>query len=182
MLAFLKRWTIPVVGGVTPVGLMVINVAVFLVKHLDQFRWAIAVLAFLSGMMLNSYMALNVYRFIQRRFPGFPPVQPQNEELAVALGMGAVTVITFVLAYETYQGLTPDQLPGGFTFVYGAFQIASVVVVKLFFDRERARRQGGESAKDAASSASPPAASSTPSRSESLPSAGRSGSGLVPPP
>ena len=139
LLGFLKKWTIPVVAGVTPVGLMVINIAYFLVKHLEQFRWAIAVMAFLSGMMLNTYVGLNIYRFVQRRFPDFTLVQQRNEELMVALGMGVITVLTFVLAYFTYQGLTADQLPGGFTFIYGTFQIASAVVIKVFFDRDRER-------------------------------------------
>lgn len=180
VLAFLKRWTIPVIGGVTPVGLMVINIAAFLVKHLDQFRWAIAILAFMSGMMLNSYMGLNVYRFIQRRFPDFPPVQPRNEELAVALGMGVITVITFVLAYETYQGLTADQLPGGFTFIYGAIQIASVIVVKLFFDRERERRDRQSTSPSPPQPTTPPPSAAAQSEAAAPAPPGRGG--FVPPP
>jgi hypothetical protein len=134
---FLKKWAIPVVGGVTPVGLMVINIAAFLVKHLDQFRWFIAVLAFLSGMMLNTYVGLNLYRWVQRRIPDFALVKQQNEELMVAVGMGVITVITFVFAYLTYVNLTVDNIPGGFTFVYGTAQIATAVIIKLFFDRDR---------------------------------------------
>lgn len=164
---FLKKWTIPVVGGITPVGLMVINIAAFLVKHLDQFRWTISVLAFISGMMLNSYIALNLYRFVQRRAPNFALVQRHNEELVVALGMGVITIFTFVLAYETYVNLTVDSIPGGFTFVYGTLQIASAVVMKVLFDRDRDKHSAA-----APAPAKPPAQSPT----------GRPPGGYTPPP
>lgn len=166
---FLKKWTIPVVGGVTPVGLMVINIAAFLVKHLDQFRWAIAVLAFLSGMMLNTYVGLNLYRWVQRRAPDFALVKQQNEELMVAVGMGVITVITFVFAYLTYVNLTVDNIPGGFTFVYGTVQIATAVVIKLFFDRDRDRHRTPA-----------PATSRSPAQPPSPPA--RPSGGYTPPP
>jgi hypothetical protein len=166
---FLKKWAIPVVGGVTPVGLMVINIAAFLVKHLDQFRWAIAVLAFLSGMMLNTYVGLNLYRWVQRRVPDFALVKQQNEELMVAVGMGVITVITFVFAYLTYVNLTVDNIPGGFTFVYGTVQIATAVVIKVFFDRDRDRHRTPA-----------PATGRTPAQPPSPPA--RPSGGYTPPP
>ncbi|HEV3124792.1 MAG TPA: hypothetical protein VG266_09470 [Candidatus Dormibacteraeota bacterium] len=170
---FLKKWAIPVIAGVTPVGLMVINIAAFLVKHLDQFRWTIAVLSFLSGMMLNTYVGLNLYRWVQRRAPDFALVKQQNEELMVAVGMGVITVITFVLAYETYVNLTVDSIPGGFTFIYGTLQIASAVLIKLTFDRDRVRHRTAS-----AVSSRPPA--QPPGQPQSPPA--RPSGGYTPPP
>lgn len=137
---WLKEWTVPVVGGVTPLLLIAINVAAFIVNHLSEFRWTVAVMSFVSGMMLNTYFALNIYRVIQRRWPDWPPVHPRNEELAVVLGMGVVTVLSFVLAWLSYRGLEDArQLPDKFTFIYGAVGMGSLIISKVFFDRDRER-------------------------------------------
>ena len=137
--AFLKQWTIPVIAGVPPLALMVINIAAFLVQHIEQFRWTVAVLAFLSGMMINSYIALNLFRLVQRHFPNLGIFHPSNEEIVVALGMGAITVISFLVAFFSYRGLDAHNLPDKFTFIYGTGSILGAVIVKLFFDKERTR-------------------------------------------
>ena len=68
----LKRWTIPIIGALTPLALIVVNIAVFIVDNLTQFRWTITILAFVSGLMLNSWTALNIYRVLQAA-PAGPP-------------------------------------------------------------------------------------------------------------
>ncbi len=70
--ARLRRWIIPAIGSVTPVGLIVVNIAVFIVKHLAAFRWSITILAFASGMMLNSWIGLKIYRIFQQRPRNIP--------------------------------------------------------------------------------------------------------------
>src|SRR5579864_973112 len=102
---FLKRWTIPIVGAVTPVGLIVVNIAAFIVKHLSEFRWSITVLAFVSSMMLNSWFALNLYRVLQRRRPDNSLVQDRNQELVLLGGMAAVILFSFLAALFSYLGL-----------------------------------------------------------------------------
>ena len=160
------RWIVPIVGGVTPVLLIAINVAAFMVKHLDQFRWTITVLAFLSGMMLNTYLALKIYRFAQRRLPGVPVVNEHNEEIVIVIGMGVITVFTFILAWLCYRGLeNPNDLPNGFTFFYGFFQIALPFGYKLFFDWDRGRgrrAEGSDRRRVQAAQPAPPQASTTP--------------------
>ena len=39
--AFLKRWTIPIIGALTPTALIVVNISAFIVNNLTQFRNAI---------------------------------------------------------------------------------------------------------------------------------------------
>jgi len=136
---FLKQWTIPVIAGVPPLALMVINIAAFLVNHIEQFRWTVAVLAFMSGMMINSYIGLNLFRLVQRRLPNLGIFHPSNEELVVALGMGVITIISFLLAFFSFRGLDRNNLPDPFTFIYGSASVLGAVIVKLFFDKERTR-------------------------------------------
>ena len=133
--AFLRRWTIPIIGGVTPVGLILINVAVWINDHLQTLRWVIAVAAFLSGMILNSWWVLQVYRWVQQRWPHWSVVDHRNQEMALVGGMAGVTVFSFLSALFCYIGLGDTRnLPNRATFLYGAFQIALPFVAKVYFE------------------------------------------------
>ena len=119
-----RRWTMPIVGGITPVLVIVINLAEFISKHLEQFRWAVTVLAFVSGLMFNSYFVLNVYRLLARRFPDNPLVHEENQELVLVLAMAGVIVSVTVPAYLLWVGLgDASNLPNKETFLYGALSI-----------------------------------------------------------
>src|SRR5215472_18812255 len=83
LLPFLKRWTIPIIGALTPLGLIAVNISVFVVKNLAEFRWGITILAFVSSVMLNSWAALNIYRTFQRRAPDHALVSDRNQELVL---------------------------------------------------------------------------------------------------
>src|SRR5215472_16871360 len=105
---FLKRWTIPIVGAITPVMLIVVNISAFIVKHLEEFRWTIAILAFVSSLMLNSWAGLNIYRTLQRRRPDHPLVQERNQEIVFVLGMLVVIIAAFLTALFCYLGLSSE--------------------------------------------------------------------------
>jgi len=144
LVSFLKRWTIPIIGGITPVGLIVVNIAAFIVKHLSEFRWTITVAAFVSSMMLNSWMAVNVFRILQRRRPDHSLVQDRNQELVLVGGVGVVIVVSVLAALFCYLGLSDaNSLPNGLTFFSGALAILLPIVLQSAFARGRARR-GGE--------------------------------------
>ena len=81
---FLKRWTIPIIGALTPVSLIVVNISAFIVNNLTQFRWTISILAFVSGLMLNSWAGLNIYRMLQQRRPDHAIVSERNQEIVLA--------------------------------------------------------------------------------------------------
>jgi chromate transport protein ChrA len=143
LLPFVKRWTIPIIGAITPVGLIVVNIAAFIVKHLAEFRWSITVAAFVSSMMLNSWFAINVYRIVQRRRPDHSLVQERNQEMVLVGGVAVVIVFSALAALFCYWGLNdPKSLPNAATFVSGALAIVIPIVLQAVFGRDarRARR------------------------------------------
>jgi len=138
--SFLKRWTIPTIGAITPVGLIVVNIAAFIVKHLSEFRWTITVLAFVSSMMLNSWFAVNLYRVLQRRRPDNSLVQDRNQEMVLLGGVFAVILFSFLAALFCYLGLSDaNSLPNSWTFVSGLVAIAIPIVAQAVFGRDRRR-------------------------------------------
>ena len=136
VLPFLKRWTIPIVGALTPVGLIVVNISVFIVKHLSEFRWTIAILAFVSSLMLNSWAGLNVYRVLQRRRPDHALVKEPNQELVLVGGMAVIIAAAFVTALACYLGLSSEKdLPNASTFFLGLGAFLVPILLQLVFRR-----------------------------------------------
>ena len=135
-MAFLKRWTIPIVGALTPVGLIVVNISVFIVKHLSEFRWTIAILAFVSSLMLNSWAGLNVYRVLQRRRPDHALVKETNQELVLVGGMALIIAAAFVTALFCYLGLSSEKdLPNASTFFLGLIAFLVPILLQFVFRR-----------------------------------------------
>src|SRR5580704_394917 len=133
---WLKRWTIPIIGALTPLALIVVNIAAFIVQHLTQFQWTITILAFVSGIMLNSWTALNIYRVLQARRPDNAIVNERNQEVVLVVGMGAVIVLAFLTALFCYLGLAKQsQLPNGLTFFTGFFAMAIPILLRAAFRR-----------------------------------------------
>src|ERR1700688_1657140 len=123
--AALKRWTIPIIGALTPTALIVVNIAVFIAKNLTEFRWTISILAFVSGLMLHSWAGLNIYRMLQQRRPDHPIVSERNQEIVLVLGMAVIIVAAFLTALFCYLGLSSyAHLPNGLTFFTGIFSAA----------------------------------------------------------
>ncbi|HEY0409982.1 MAG TPA: hypothetical protein VGE42_06895 [Candidatus Dormibacteraeota bacterium] len=137
-----RAWIIPVIGGVTPVLLIVVNIAAFIVQHVGAFRWTITVLAFVSGIMLDSWTALNIYRALRARFPSNPLLQDSNQELMLVLSMLVIIVLSFISGYFCYQGLgDASNLPNRLTFVTGAVAIATPILLVRLFDHLKGRSQ-----------------------------------------
>ena len=151
VLPFLKRWTIPLVGAITPVGLIVVNISVFIVKHLPEFRWTIAILAFVSGLMLNSWAGLNIYRALQRHRPDHPLVHERNQEIVLVGGMLVIIIAAFLTALFCYLGLSSEaNLPNGVTFITGVVAVLVPVMLQALFrgslrSRRRPRQTAGVS-------------------------------------
>ena len=127
---------IPIIGALTPIGLIVVNISVFIVRHLSEFRWSISILAFVSGIMLNSWAALNVYRVLQRRRPDHALVKESNQELVLVGGMALVIAAAFLTALFCYMGLSSQQdLPNAVTFLTGAAAFLVPILLQLVFRR-----------------------------------------------
>jgi len=136
----LRRWAIPALGAVTPVALIVVNIAVFIVKNLAAFRWTIAILAFVSGMMLNSWTGLNIYRAFQRRYREHALVSDVNQDVVLIGGMAVIIAVSFVTALFCYLGLSNEaSLPNAMTFLTGVFAIAVPFALKFVFTRALGR-------------------------------------------
>jgi hypothetical protein len=144
--SFLKRWTIPIIGAITPLALIVVNISVFIVKNLSEFRWTIAILAFVSGLMLNSWAGLNIYRMLQQRRPDHSLVHERNQEVVLVAGMLVVIIAAFLTALFCYLGLSSyDNLPNGLTFLTGVFAAAVPILLRAAFHRGVPRGRGGQS-------------------------------------
>ena len=134
--AQLRRWTIPTIGAVTPVGLIVVNIAAFIVHNLAQFRLGISVLAFVSGLMLNSWTALKIYRVAKSRYPHFGPLEDSNQEVVLMIGLALIIAISFVEALFCYNGLSNEaNLPNSPTFILGVVAIAIPILLQGLFAR-----------------------------------------------
>ena len=142
--AGLRRWTIPAIGALTPVGLIVVNIAAFIVHHLAEFRLGISVLAFVSGLMLNCWTALKIYRVAKLRFPSTGLLHDRNQEVVLVLGLAIIIGISFVEALFCYNGLSNERdLPNAATFVLGVVAIAIPIVLQGFFGRVLRERGPG---------------------------------------
>jgi len=138
---------IPALGAVTPVSLIVVNIAVFIVKHLATFRWSIAILAFVSGMMLNSWIGLKIYRLFQARYREHALVSDVNQDVVLIGGMAVIIGISFVTALFCYLGLSNEaSLPNALTFLTGIFAIAVPFALQFVFTRVLGRTPKGGSA------------------------------------
>jgi hypothetical protein len=154
--ALAKRRLIPIVGAVTPVGLIVVNISVFIVKHLAEFRWTISALAFVSSIMLNSWAGINIYRLIQRRRPDHPLVRERNQELVLVAGLGVIIILAFLTALFCYLGLSSEaNLPNGATFITGVVAILIPILAQAAF-REATRRSRRDRAPASYAPGTPP--------------------------
>jgi hypothetical protein len=170
--AWLKRWTIPIIGALTPLALIVVNIAAFIVQHLTQFRWTITILAFVSGIMLNSWTALNIYRVLQARRPNHALVHERNQEVVLVVGMGAVIIFAFLTALFCYLGLADaSKLPNGLTFFTGFFAAAIPILLRAAFRRgaPRGRGRGRGQTQITSVAGLPPGAMPSPPTSASVP-------------
>jgi hypothetical protein len=144
--AFLKRWTIPIIGALTPTALIVVNISIFIAKNLTEFRWTISILAFVSGLMLNSWAGLNIYRMLQQRRPDHALVHERNQEVVLVIGMAVIIVAAFLTALFCYLGLSDyGKLPNALTFFTGVLSAAVPILLRAAFHRgvPRDRGRGG---------------------------------------
>ncbi len=134
--AALRKWTIPTIGALTPIGLIIVNIAAFIVHNLPQFRLGISVLAFVSSLMLNSWTAMKIYRIAKNRFPHFGPLEDSNQEVVLVVGMALIIAISFVEALFCYNGLSNEaNLPNAPTFILGVVAIAIPIILQALFAR-----------------------------------------------
>ena len=166
--AFLKRWTIPIIGALTPISLIVVNISAFIVIHLTQFRWTISILAFVSGLMLNSWAGLNIYRMLQQRRPDHAIVSERNQEIVLVIGMSVMIIAAFLTALFCYLGLEKNNLPNGLTFFTGFFAAAIPILLRAAFHRSVPSGRGRGGSQISSVSGLPPGGTPSPPTSASM--------------
>jgi hypothetical protein len=134
--AGMRRWTIPAIGALTPVGLIVVNIAAFIVHNLAEFRLGISVLAFVSGVLLNAWTGLNIYRVAKLRFPRVGVLHESNQEIVLVVGLLVVIAISAAEGLFCYNGLSNEKnLPNAATFYLGVVAIAIPILLQASFAR-----------------------------------------------
>jgi len=123
-----------VVGVVTPIGILAVNAAAFVMRHLTEFRVGLAAAALVSGMLLNGA----AIRFARRNAP---LLYAEYRRVALAAAVLFVAVPSAIGAYWTYLGLVdPGQLPNRWG-VLASLGMLGLPFAVTYVDRRYLRRR-----------------------------------------
>lgn len=104
-----SRLLLIVIGIITPVGILVVNAAAFVMRNLEQFRIGIAVCALISSLVLNGLTASWLLRLAGRRSV---KIYVQHQEWATIIATIIVIATSVGAAIFTYIGMSnPSHLP-----------------------------------------------------------------------
>lgn len=106
-----SRLLLVAIGVVTPVGILVVNAAAFVMRNLVQFRIGIAVCALVSSLVLNGLTASWLLRLAGRREIS---IYIQHRDWATIVATIIVIGTSIGAAIFTYIGMSnPNHLPDG---------------------------------------------------------------------
>jgi hypothetical protein len=106
-----SRLLLVVIGVITPVGILVVNAAAFVMRNLAQFRIGIAVCALVSSLVLNGLTASWLLRLAGRREIS---IYVQHRDWATIVATIIVIGTSIGAAIFTYIGMSnPNHLPDG---------------------------------------------------------------------
>src|ERR1700682_3194531 len=97
-----SRLLLLVAGIVTPVGILLVNAAAFVMRNLQQFRIGIAVCALISSLVLNGLTASWLLRLAGRRQIG---IYQRHQEWAGVVATTVVVATSIGAAIFTYIGM-----------------------------------------------------------------------------
>lgn len=98
-----------IIGVITPVGVLAVNVSAFIMQHLGEFRLTIAACALISALVLNGFSAYLALRFAERNAT---PLFTEYRWWIVSLAVIAVLISAAVTTVLTYLGMRdPRHLP-----------------------------------------------------------------------
>jgi hypothetical protein len=154
-----RAWLLAALALVTPLGLILVNVAAYVMAHLAAFRVAITASAVVSTIVLNSIAAIAAYRYGVARWPELnedtrpQPLVPRlvlllfapERRVAVMVEAGFILSLAAALGgVLTYHGLSdPSLLPNLSTLLGGlvGLVLALPLVVAAIYRRETSRRR-----------------------------------------
>jgi D-alanyl-lipoteichoic acid acyltransferase DltB (MBOAT superfamily) len=106
-----SRLLLLVIGIVTPLGILAVNAAAFVMRNLAQFRIGIAICALISSLVLNGLTAAWLLRLATRREIA---LYTQHRDWATIIATIIVIGSSVGAAVFTYLGLNdPSHLPNG---------------------------------------------------------------------
>ena len=104
-----SRLVLLVIGIITPIGILVVNAAAFVMRNLAQFRIGIAVCALISSLVLNGLTASWLLRLAGRRAIS---IYLQHRDWATIVATIIVIGTSIGAAIFTYIGMSnPTHLP-----------------------------------------------------------------------
>ncbi len=134
-----RRWVIPAVGAFTPLGLLVVDGSAFVMRHLVAFRLVITTMALLSGVFLNSWVLVQLYRVFRGRWPAHRLARDDVQEVLVAMGVAVVLIASLLTAYFCYKGLeNPARLPNWEIFVSACIALLGPLILNAVLSRRTA--------------------------------------------
>ena len=133
---------------ITPIGLLVVNAAAYIMVHLAEFRLAITFCAVVSTLVLNGLTAWLAYRIGAERWPDFWPVERRHRRIVLPILLLVLCAIAALAGWLTYRGLSdPRRLPNLQSFLAGVIGLAVPIFLGLSFGRSpRARRRTRDAA------------------------------------
>jgi hypothetical protein len=153
-----RAWLLAALALITPLGLILVNVAAYVMSHLAAFRVAVTASAVVSTVVLNGIAAITAYRYGVAKWPewsrGGRP-QPLIPRLSVwlfaprrrrAVMVEALFILVFAAAVGgelTYRGLSdPRQLPNWSTLLGGlaGLVLALPLILAALYRRGAGRR------------------------------------------
>lgn len=106
-----SRLLLVAIGVVTPIGILVVNAAAFVMRNLVQFRIAIAACALISSLVLNGLTASWLLRLAGKKSLS---IYMQHRDWATILATIVVIASSIGAAIFTYIGMSnPSHLPDG---------------------------------------------------------------------
>jgi hypothetical protein len=127
-----SRLVLLIIGIITPIGILVVNAAAFVMRNLAQFRIGIAVCALISSLVLNGLTASWLLRLAGRRSIS---IYIQHRDWATIVATIIVIGTSIGAAIFTYIGLNnPTQLPNGLA-VLTALLALLVPLALTYFSR-----------------------------------------------
>ena len=104
-----SRLLLVAIGIITPIGILVVNGAAFVMRNLEQFRVGIAVCALISSLVLNGLTASWLLRLAGRRSIN---IYLEHQEWATIIATIVVIGTSIGAAIFTYIGMSnPGHLP-----------------------------------------------------------------------
>ena len=130
---------------VTPAGLVLVNMAAYVMANLAAFRLAITISAVVSTILLNAITGIAAYRTLQTRLTDSRLVGWMFEERHLrsnAICFAYLLVLGAAISGElTYQGLSdPRKLPNLSTFLAGLLGLGVPLFLAALFPSEVSRR------------------------------------------